>query len=123
MNTEDQKKTVSDAWRTAASSLAIRVEAPYVLVDANHAEVSCIAYLPDFGGSKGMVIGPICNSDYKTDRVFLAATSRGLYCSLVNAEVYEHYEEATFKEALTDWGFFGDETRRPSWLQKPSKSE
>jgi hypothetical protein len=46
-----------------------------------------------------------------------------MFYSFINAQIYEHYNEETFKEALVDWGYFGDETRRPSWLQKPARDQ
>jgi hypothetical protein len=118
MKTKDREKNCYTAWLTAAVALSIRVESPYLLKSADGSEVPCAAYLPDFGGSNGMVIGCIDRPDYKTDRgLQSAAKSRGFYCSFINSEVYEHYNEEVFKEALLDWGFFGDESLRPNWMK------
>ncbi len=40
--------------------------------------------------------------------------------SLMNVSIYQNYNDEVYKEALIDWGFFGDETLRPSWMQKPT---
>src|SRR5260370_32358451 len=101
MKTEDLRNTLSDAWRTAAKSLSLRIEAPYVLEGADGIKVPCVAYLPDFGSPNGMVIGFICRPDHKDDsRLRLAAESRGLFFSFINFKVYEQYNEEIYKEAL-----------------------
>jgi hypothetical protein len=117
---EDQINTLSEIWRNAAHSLSVRIEAPYILKNRNGLEILCVAYLPDFGGPKGMVIGLIVGPEYKVNPTLnLAAKSQGFYCSFINAAVYEQYQEDTFKEALADWGFFGNESLRPHWMIKP----
>jgi hypothetical protein len=124
MNTKENRKMVSDAWRIAAKALSIDIEAPYLIRTSDGKKVSCIAHLPDFGGPTGMVIGLWSGSAHKThEPLILAARSLELYCSLINAEIYNSYDEETFKEALTDWGFFGNEDHRPNWLPKPAKNE
>jgi len=93
-----------------------------MLKGADGIEVSCVAHLPDFGSPNGMVIGFIHHPDYGVDtRLKLAAESQGLFCSFINYKVYGHYNEEVFKEALADWGFFGDETLRPSWMADPKE--
>jgi hypothetical protein len=78
----------------------------------------CIACLKDFGGPNGMVIGLYSNHPSETNKnLRLAAESRRLYYSFINAEFYERYEEREFKDALADWGFFGDESIRPKWMK------
>jgi len=89
------------------------------LKSADGQAVLCSAYLPDFGGPAGMVFGLLEGPDHEVDkRLSSAADAQGLYHSFINAEVYESYDEEVFKEALTDWGFFGDEERRPVWLRR-----
>jgi hypothetical protein len=38
------------------------------------------------------------------------------FCSFLNPEIYSTYDESVFKEALVDWGYFGQPETRPSWL-------
>lgn len=124
MITEEEKERVYRAWRIAADALSITVEAPYVLNAPNCGKVLFAAYLPDFGTSQGMVIGLLGRPTYMRDKALLsAAKSRGLYSSFISAEIYARYDEEVFKEALTDWGFFGSEERRPNWLPRPTKDE
>ena len=69
-----------------------------------------------------MVVGLFDRFAHKNDKeVKSAAESGGLYYSFINSEVYERHDEEVFKEALADWGYFGSEERRPTWLQKPTK--
>jgi hypothetical protein len=123
MDAEEMRKRVCDAWRIAANALSVRIEAPFTLKTKDAEEVLTMAHLPDFGGPRGMIIGLLSRPAYTTDKgVKSAAESLGLYYSLINPEVYERYDEEVFKEALADWGFFGNEDRRPKWLQKPTTS-
>ncbi len=124
MNSEAKRKNACDAWRIAATALSIRIEVPYVLKTEEGKKILCVAHLPDFGGPKGIVVDLYFRGEYELDEELkLAAKSQGLFYSFVNAEIYGRYDEETFKEALADWGFFGEETRRPSWLKKPARSE
>lgn len=64
------------------------------------------AYLPNFGGVHGMVIGSIeCNYP-KPD---------SLYRSLLNPVTYLGTTKETLVEALNDWGWFGSTEDRPAW--------
>ncbi len=82
--------------------------------DASGNETVCAAYLPDFGGSKGMVIGSL---DRPRAQLKRGAEERGFYYSFINFKIYEKYDEEVFREALLDWGFFGDESMRPIWMK------
>ena len=122
MNREEKRKNVSDAWRIAATALSIEIEIPYKLKTAEGDEILCLAHLPEFGGPKGLVIDLYFHGEGKLNpRLTLAAKSQGLFCSFINADIYERYDEKEFKEALADWGFFGPEIRRPQWLEEPTK--
>jgi hypothetical protein len=124
MNTEAKMKMVGDAWRIAASALSFRIEAPHLIRATNGKQIPCVAFLPDFGSRNGMVIGLILGPTYKPDKeLTLGAESLGMFCSFINAAVYERYNEEKFKEALVDWGYFGDESRRPNWLHKAARDQ
>jgi hypothetical protein len=100
------------AWKTASWALGISVTAPFTCSDS----LECVAFLPDFGGPNGMVVGAI-GAPAETDRALGRwAKERGLYLSFLNPEVYQTYDASTFKEALVDWGYFGPSETRPSWL-------
>jgi len=121
MITDEQRESVYDAWRVAADALSIRIQVPYLLKTPDGEEVLCAAYLPDFGGPRGMVFGLWDHLAHLGDKVGTAAKSQGLYFSRINPEVYDYYDEEVFVEALTDWGFFGSEDDRPKWLWKRSE--
>jgi hypothetical protein len=124
MSTEEQKRKLSEVWKTAASLLSVRVESPYLLKGADGTEVKCVAFLPDFGGIHGTAVGCFCSPTFETDKkIVQAAKSVGIFYSFINFDIYKDYSEERFKEVLIDWGFFGDEDRRPNWLQKQPKSE
>jgi hypothetical protein len=89
------------AWREAATRLQIRVIAPFelTLADADVLEVE--AFLPDFGGPRGMLA--ISMEDEARGR---RAAAAGLYVSILGLD-YRHFDEALFRETLDDWGFSG----------------
>lgn len=120
MNKDEQIKLMSGNWKNAASDLGVNIETPYALKDADGVEVQCVAYLPDFGGSNGMVVGVIHPPDFRADgRLISVARSRNLGYSFINFEAYKHYNKEEFKIALIDWGFSGDQSHRPEWMEEP----
>jgi len=63
-----------------------------------------------------MVIGFTESSEFESNiRLKSFAKSNGFYCSFINYEVYQQYDEEIFKEALSDWNFFGPKELRPKW--------
>ena len=118
-NVQDQRQRVCDSWQIAARVLSISVEAPYVIKKNDLIDIPCVAYLPDFGSANGMVIG--LTSDPSNKAIQSAAVSLQLYYSFINPDFYQHYNDEEFQEALVDWGFFGDEERRPDWLEQQVK--
>jgi len=119
MITDEQRERVYAAWRIAADALSIRVEVPYLLKTSDGEELLCAAQLPDFGGPKGMVFSLLDHLTHLGGKVGSAAKSRGLYYSIINPAIYDHYDEEIFIEALTDWGFFGSKDDWPIWLPRP----
>ena len=93
-------------------ALGVAVEAPFHLPpDAQNARAEFTAFLPHFGGPKGMVfdIGGINDSD-KRARI---AQTAGLYYSSLNARA--ETSEADVRATLDDWGFCGPPDLQPSW--------
>jgi hypothetical protein len=124
MEIEEQRTKLANVWHAAAELLSIRIEAPYTLKNIDGNEVPCVAYLPDFGGPNGMVIGHTSSPRHQVDASLKsAAESRHLFYSFINFKVYEIYNEEAFKEALMDWAFFGVETLRPSWMADWKKTK
>lgn len=118
MSIEDKWERVCEAWRAAAKDLSIEIEIPYLMKTSCGKEIRSVAYLPDFGGPKGMVISLYSHSISDDNKdLQSAAKSQGLYYSFINPEFYQRYDEKEFREALADWGYFGTDNRRPKWLQ------
>lgn len=105
-----------NAWTVASKLLGIRIVVPFTLSNENEF-VECIAFLPDFGSPRGMVLGLTTPPEFKTDAVLIkCAKKRKLFYSFINPAIYSTYDEKRFKEVLTDWGFFGPIEKRPAWL-------
>ncbi|MBI3887000.1 MAG: hypothetical protein HY302_14925 [Opitutae bacterium] len=110
---------VTQAWREAGTRLRVSVTAPFAFEDGAS---QAIAYLPNFGGPNGMVIGLIGAPDYEPDRALSdAADQAGIYFSFISAEIYGGYDAERFKETLSDWGYFGESSKRPEWLEKQGR--
>ena len=116
MNEQEKKvQALIAAWLLAGSELGIRVVAPFEFkVDTR--SFPCIAFLPDFGGPKGMILQAIFPPGFAVDWTLRnEAEKAGYYMSFVNAELYSMFEPQGFQEALRDWGFFGPQTTQPVW--------
>jgi hypothetical protein len=96
---------MSRAWQEAATNLGIAVVAPFEV-----AGVSFAAYLPDFGGPRGMVITGLPS----TEEEAVTASDAGLYLSRVS-DVYAEFDRSQFQAALDDWGWYGPAEKRPGW--------
>lgn|GEM_PF-677525 len=99
------------AWREAASDLGVRLESPFAM---HHGGTTywCAGWLPDFGGSKGVIIA--CRHAH--DDIFDASEALGYYASGLNPYYYETYDRRIFSETLNDWGWFGDPSAAPAWF-------
>ena len=115
--TTEQKRKVVAAWQAAGRELGIEVVAPYEFHGARQIH-QCVAYLPHFGRPKGIVLQGYGPPDYEPHGTLSDdAKSAGLYCSIINVEVYKDFDREKFIEALADWGFYGDPEQRPAWLE------
>ena len=102
-------EAISKAWRDAADDLGIRVTAPFD-INTDSGEAVCYeAFIADFGGPTGTVVG--VRSDPFPDPL---RTSRGFYVSNLGAS-YRQYDRELFIATLNDWKWFGDETSKPNW--------
>lgn len=111
-------KRASETWRIRCHEWGIEINAPFVLNIGNE-PFACIAFLPHFGGPKGMVIAPMDLPAFSSDdRVFVVARKSGLFCSFVNVNAFmrDAVPDDLFKEALNDWGYYGPSEKRPKWF-------
>jgi hypothetical protein len=107
----------SRTWRDACRKLGVEVVAPFTVAEEG-TSVACLAFLPDFGGPNGMVIGGMNLPEIVPDDTLQRLTKRkGLWLSFVNVSAFAGREvaEAVFKEALNDWGYFGPLENCPDW--------
>jgi hypothetical protein len=109
-------KRTSAAWIKAAKELGIRVEAPYVIKDKQGHSLEFIAYVPDFGGSKGAVLIAATPPGLRYDHKAVAcAKQHRFYYSILNSEAYSEFDRDDFIATLDDWGYFGPPERKPVW--------
>ena len=105
-----------EAWKKASDHLGIQVIAPFAL-SAGHVTAACVAFLPDFGGEHGMVVGAVSPPEFETDPAIVeCARALGLFYSFLSLDRYSSFDPGLFKEALADWGYFGAAESRPAWL-------
>jgi hypothetical protein len=96
----------------------VRIITPYQL-QFDDETIDCLGFLPDFGGDQGMIIAAMDLPEFSTDeRVFKFARMNRMFCSFVNITAYANTTEdiTAFKEALNDWGFFGNRDDCPAWF-------
>ena len=108
----------SQAWQEACRNLQVNAVAPFFL-GTGRESVSCLAFLPDFGGANGMVIAAMDLPEIKPDdKLKSLAEDKGIFCSFVNASAFANrtVSEKVFKEALEDWGYYGPRADRPVWF-------
>ena len=99
---------ISAAWLEAATDLGIRVVAPFSLATDAGDSVPYEAYLPDFGGSKGMVVGFLDRDDGDLRK-------QGGYGSSDLSDAYRRYDRKLFIDTLNDWQWTGEKDGAPSW--------
>lgn len=105
---------ILNAWSEASQSLGIRFVASLHELTGKR---GFIGFLPEFGSSKGMLLGAIYPPKYDKDpSVEDVAAQKGMFCSCLHAPDYIAYEAAIFKKALREWGYFGSSETRPGWL-------
>jgi hypothetical protein len=100
---------MQEAWLRAADELGIRITVPYV-ISSGRGPAVYVAFIPDFGGPRGMVVWPVAGKD---DRL-VAAREAALYFSQLSAS-YSAFDRQLFIDTLTDWGWFGPDDDKPGW--------
>jgi hypothetical protein len=103
---------ISQAWQEAQHDLGIEVELPFVFLASNSKSLTALVLIKKFGNSHGTIIISI-NDDFKS--FFQEAETAGYYCSALNPLSYSKYNREIFVETLNDWGWYGDEDRKPTW--------
>ena len=91
------------AWVTAAADLGIRVTAPYTAKDDRGGASEFVAYLPDFGSSKGTLVWYMPDP-IPRDGLWNKVT---YFVSVLNPALYAVYDRTRFIQLLTAWGWSG----------------
>jgi hypothetical protein len=102
-STLDDYQRLYRAWTEATADLGITVEPGGVLGTDTSARYA--ALIRDFGSEGGCLIAPL-HAD-PDGRLKAAAKEQGRFWSLLNNELYDHYERKLFIEALNDMQWFG----------------
>jgi hypothetical protein len=116
-NISEIVQKASQTWLNAAQTLGIQVTAPFVIsIDSEN--IQCIAFIHDFGGPKGTIVGVLHPKTFYSDsRLKEYAKQNGFFCSFVNPLGWVKYDKAMFKDALEDWGYYGIQDKCPPWFK------
>lgn len=106
----DDYDNMQKAWLDAANDLGIEIGYPFILKEDDY-EYSNLFLVRHFGSSKGTLILNINGKDLNQE--FL--DKEGYYYSYLNPIRYRKYNKKDFMETLTDWGWYGEENKKPSW--------
>jgi hypothetical protein len=104
----------AQAWIEAGEILKIQVVAPFQF-RSEDALFDCIAWLPDFGGPRGLAL--ISLNDEGEMRVTLDRA--GYFVSALGPDC-DVFKQQTFTDALLDWGYFGPAEHRQPWMDAPN---
>lgn len=100
-----------DIWRTAANDLGITIVAPFSLKTTSGKIIEADLLVNNFGSSKGMIIV----KRYESISQYTKEIAEMGYGFSVMDEpgVDENYDKDCFIEILTDWGWNGEQSKRP----------
>jgi hypothetical protein len=99
---------ISNAWIQAPTDLNIRVVAPFTLITTDGDSIVFEAYLLDFGGPKGLIVG-------NEGSEFGGARKASGYCYSNLFSGYRRYNRQLFIDTLNDWRWFGEKGAEPTW--------
>lgn len=100
---------ISQAWRDAADDLGTRVIAPFEISTESGEKILYEAFVSDFGGPSGTVVGVL--DDPFPDPI---REAQGYYTSNLGIS-YRQYRREFFIDTLNDWKWFGDGKLKPDW--------
>jgi hypothetical protein len=85
---------------------------------SNDVLIHVVAYIPFLGGIKGMLLV----DNYDVLRPYISELIElGYGFSVVDEpRLNEEFEIESFIEMFTDWGWYGDLTKKPAWIKPKS---
>jgi hypothetical protein len=103
--------SLGSQWSRAASELGIACESPYTLVVPNGARFEFEVLLPQFGATRGMLLGTRFD-----EAAAQAATVEGFGFSFLDADrTGEPFDLSGYVECLRDWGWAARDDAPPTW--------
>jgi len=98
------------AWKRAGDDLQIKIQTPFILKIGDNTEIKFHLLIEKFGSRLGTLILSANNmTEFDTPEKY------GYYCSALNPDNYSEYERDHFIDTLSDWGYFGEEVKKPNW--------
>jgi hypothetical protein len=98
----------------ACSELGIRIEIDHCVLLESGRQVLAVAWIPELGAAKGMIIA----RQYSVLRDLadeLVAAGYG-YSVLSDPPAHEDFELASYIEMFSDWGWAADAAAKPAWM-------
>ena len=102
-------------WKEAADDLGLEITVPFDLTLGSGVKLHIPLLLRHFGGEEGMLV----LSDYNTVKSIsdeLVQAGYG-FSVLDEPRSEEKYVRQDYIDILIDWGWFGDQTEKPDWLE------
>ena len=99
---------IVEAWIKAGNELGIRVIAPFELTSESGDGRWFEAFIPDFGGPNGTIVGN------RTDELGDVREQHGYYASNLYSS-YQKFDRQFFIDTLNDWRWFGELGKEPHW--------
>lgn len=111
-----QALKVIENFKNASIELNFKMKHFYTLY-AGTISYEYPVFLPQFGGNNGMVIGFLSEPDFTIDNAAVeCAKENNIYFSGISVSLYEEYDLELFKDTFRDWGYFGSQNSKPSWI-------
>ena len=108
MNIEDTQ--LIEALNEATKELGLDCVSPYEVELKNGDTIVYLALIKEFGSPKGTLIcsRSVCPEGYSEEYKY--------FVSVLSHDYYFPYHRTDYIEMLQDWGWFGEDFRKPSWL-------
>ncbi len=102
------------AWIDAANDLGIMFIHPYKFSGVNDEEFEVAGLLPEFGAGKGVLI---TNRKSDDEAVIMADLTNDYSMTGLSPRYYDKYDRESFIETLSEWGWIGEESKKPNWIK------
>ena len=102
-------------FQTVGLALHLSVEIDKIIYLSNGEEILASIYLANFAGPKGIMIFSHSKLMWPV-RDVINADGYGYSVMTIPADDFVDIE--SYKEVLIDWGWTGDRSRRPQWIEK-----